>query len=115
MAEGMRRMGASDEAIAAASAERPEEEADEEQGFFEVYEDNWDAWEFFLRVQHQWVHAGMDRARVQLNWAGIAAWAGMALIGRRRLARQVQALEFIERAVLQEDNRIAAQRAKKGK
>lgn len=113
VAEGMRRMGASEEDIARAVAERPQ--AEEGEDAFEVYEDNWDTWLFFLRVQHQWVYAGMAAARVGLNWQGIAAWAGLALVGRRRLAREVPALELIERAVLAEDNRIAARRAKKGR
>lgn len=107
----MRAMGATDEAVAQARAERAGEQkaADEAQDAFEVYEDNWEDWMFFLRVQVQWVHAGLDGRRVCLNWAGIAAFAGMAGVRHRRLERRTEALEVIERAVLREDKRIAAE------
>lgn len=111
----MRAMGATDEAVEQARAERAGEQkaADEEQDAFEVYEDNWEDWMFFLRVQVQWVHAGLDGRRVCLNWPGIAAFAGMAGVRYRRLARRTEALEVIERAVLREDNRIADERTNK--
>jgi len=103
-------MGATDEEVQQARAERggEQEAADEEQDAFEVYEDNWEDWMFFLRVQTQWVRAGLDGHRACLNWAGIAAFAAMAGVRHRRLARRTEALCVIEKAVLREDNRIAA-------
>lgn len=107
----MRAMGATGEQVLQARAERAEQEpsAAQEDGAFEVYEDNWEDWMFFLRVQTQWGHAGLDGRRVCLNWPGIAAFAAAVGVRHRRLARRCEALELIEKAVLSEDAAIAAE------
>lgn len=111
----MRAMGATEEQVLLARAERAEQEpsATREDGAFEVYEDNWEDWMFFLRVQTQWVHAGLDGRRVCLNWAGIVAFASAAGVRSRRLARHTPALGAIELDVLREDAAIAAGAARK--
>lgn len=107
---GMRAMGATDEQVDLARAERlgaaPLAESSDDS--FEVYEDNWEDWMFFLQVQTQWLYAGLDGRRVCLNWAGIAAFATMAGLGRRRQARRAEAMGLIELAVLREDLAIAS-------
>lgn len=105
-------MGATGEQVEQARSERGDQAPDQEPDAFEVYEDNWEDWMFFLRVQTQWQHAGTDGRRVCLNWAGIAAFACLARVRHRRLARHTEALGAIEMAVLHEDHAIAARSEK---
>lgn len=89
VADGLRKLGVSAEDIAAAQEAAVEPEPDD----FEVHEDAWDAWLFFLTVQRQWVFIPMTRSvglggvvvdavRHGLNWPGIEAMARMS--GTRR-------------------------------
>jgi hypothetical protein len=75
----------------------------------EVWPENWDLWEFFMRVQTQWVFAGMAGVRVALRWEGIEPVAQALGWRRRRWRELVEALGVIENAVL-----VAEQDQRKG-
>ncbi|MBU0749153.1 MAG: DUF1799 domain-containing protein [Gammaproteobacteria bacterium] len=118
--KGMRAMKATEEQIAKALARRaPKEEADQD---FEVHEDAWESWCFFLKVQTQWVYLSVPGGgnlthvlpgrvvRVSMNYPGIASMASMWRIRQRKLSAYMDDLAVIEGAVLKEDNRLAATR-----
>lgn len=69
----------------------------------DVWPENWPVLMFFLKVQMQWMRAGMDGRRVCLNWPGVQVVAGA--LGQRGKAwrEMVEALLVIERAVLEAD------------
>lgn len=112
--EGMRRMGASEQDLAAMQAQldaqRAEAVAREE---FEVHADNWDDWLFFLSVQTQWVYAntGMGTQRAGLNYPGVESGARLQGIGRGRWPALFEAVHRVELAVLAAD---AEQRQARG-
>lgn len=71
----------------------------------DVWPDNWEHWLFFLRVQTQWVLAGMAGQRVALRWEGIEPVARAMGWRRRQWRELVEALCVIEQAVLEADGR----------
>lgn len=105
VADGMRRMGFDEEAIAGARAQRVA--ADAETPDFEVHEDCWENWRFFMRVQRQWVWVpvsagmGVTSVRQGLDWSGIRALVLLSRIKPARWEQLVDDLLTIEYAVLQ--------------
>ena len=81
----------------------------------EVWPENWDIWRFFMRVQTQWVFAGMSGGRVALRWEGIEPVAQALGWRRRRWRELVEALGVIEFAVLAAEQRQRARKAPSGR
>ena len=102
-AEGLRKVGVREVDIEANQA-TPEAEPFEEA--FEVHEDAWESWLFFLTVSRQWVYVvaggGMGGAAVRqcLNWPAIEAMARMSGTPRRQWPGLCADLLVIEEAVL---------------
>lgn len=76
---------------------------------FEVHEDAWESWLFFLKVCRQWryvaVSAGMGMTSVRhaLDWCGIESVIRLSGIKRSRWAGLLDDLLVIEEAVLVAD------------
>jgi hypothetical protein len=75
---------------------------------FEVYEDNWDVWLFFLQVQTQWIYRfdGMHSVRSGLNNSAIESTLRMAGKARRTWPALLADLQVIELAVLAADREM---------
>jgi len=112
VAAGMRVFGASDEAIAKARAEI-QSGADDPgaDAVFEVHEDAWESWRFFLRVQRQWLFVPVTRAvgmggvvvdaqRMSLNWSGVRSMVMLTGVKKKHWSGLVDDLLVIESAVL---------------
>lgn len=108
--EGLRVFGVSEADIEAAQAHEVGEVADKVA--FEVHEDAWESWLFYLKVQRQWVFVpvtrsvGMggvcvDAVRYSMNWPGVESVARMSGVRRARWAGLLDDLQLIEDAVLQ--------------
>lgn len=94
----MRQWKATAESIEMAEKLRRQQMGDVE--VFDVWEENWEAWMFFLDVSPQWIYAGMSAQRVGLNWPSIEVVARAVGWRRRRWRELVEALLVVERAVL---------------
>lgn len=106
LAASARAFGATEEEI---EAERKKEaQAAPEQDEFEVYEDCWESVMFFLRVQTQWVHKGMDERRAGLNNTAVESTMRMTGVKRAAQAELLEDLQVMERAVLEADAERAA-------
>lgn len=77
----------------------------------QVWPENWEHWLFFMRVQTQWVFAGLAGVRVALRWEGIEPVATALGWRRRRWRELVEALGVIENTVLLTEQ---GQRERKG-
>lgn len=96
----MRRYGASDEDLALAE-EVQEAQQGQTAGEFEVWEENWSHWCFFLTVQMRWVHAGMDGAKVALDFPAVEVVAKALGFRGRAWSRLVEDLLVIELTALE--------------
>lgn len=67
---------------------------------FEVWEENWATWLFFLDVSNQWFFVGMAAQRMGLNWPAIEVVARALGWRRRRWRELMEALLVVEKAVL---------------
>ncbi len=76
---------------------------------FEVDEDNWDSWLFFLQVDTQWLYVSVQigwrlvARRAGMNYTGVQSGAVMAGWPRKRWPRLFEDLRLIEEAVLKAD------------
>ena len=107
MADGMRRMGFGEDDIARAASERAgSASAGSEPADFEVHEDCWQSWQFFLQVQRLWVFvpisSGMSvkAQRWSLAWTQVRAMVMLRRLPPRQWNELVDDLLVIERAVL---------------
>ncbi|OGA98121.1 MAG: hypothetical protein A3E79_11730 [Burkholderiales bacterium RIFCSPHIGHO2_12_FULL_61_11] len=109
VAQALRRVGVKEEDIEVALAQEEAEEAEEslEQVDFEVHEDGWESWLFFLKVQTQWVFRGMAGDRAGLNNAAVEATMRMAGVKRARQSALLDDLQLMELAVLKADGERA--------
>ena len=104
--EQLRFLNVSEEDIAAELARRDGDAAEAECDAFEVHEDAWDSWLFFLKVQRQWVFvpvsAGLDVSsqRMSLNWNGVRALVLLSGVKRKRWEGLIDDLLLIEETVL---------------
>jgi len=108
VAAGMRLMGFGEDAIASARAERQTgADAPGAEDDFEVHEDCWESWKFYLTVQRQWVYVavsaglGVTNVRRSLDWSGIRAVVLLKRIAPKRWEQLVDDLLVVEGAVLQ--------------
>lgn len=104
--KGLRRMGVCAQDVEAAQAQLEADKARQaEQDDFEVHEDNWEAWMFFLSVQTQWVFAssGLASQRVAMNYPGVESAARLQRIPMRRWPELFDAVHAVEMAVLAVD------------
>ncbi|MGE0350945.1 DUF1799 domain-containing protein [Hydrogenophaga sp.] len=106
--EMMRRWNATEESLALAEQLRKQQQGNPDD--FEVWEDNWAHWCFFLRISSQWLYAGFEGARGCLNLAGVEVVARAAGVRGKAWAEQLAALLVIEREVLEVDARRREQR-----
>lgn len=112
---GMRRMGATDADVARTRLERGTALA-HDPNECEVWPENWEVVQFFLRAQTQWVYAGggMGPAvRVALNYPGVESVARIRGVPLEQLQAWDEDLRVIELAVLQADSELAAKRRNK--
>lgn len=91
----MRSFGAPEEEIEAAveklqSREKPQ---------FEVWDDNWQAWELFSRCR-QWRTNPMDGRILGLDWAVVLGVLEMFVARRKRRAELYDDLRYIEHGAL---------------
>ena len=105
-------MGVSEEDIEAMLAQQAEREAEtaRQAGIaedFEIYEDNWDSWQFFLVVQTQWVFRGMSGQRSGLNYAGVESGMRLSGLPRVRWPAVLTDLRTLEYGVLEADAELA--------
>ena len=111
-AEGLRRFGVSEAQIAAQRGQEPEAGADDDE-VFEVYEDGWDSWLVFLKVQRQWLFVpvskgfGTSARRYSMNWPGVEAVFRLAGIRRALWPELFADLQLIERTVLEAESDAA--------
>lgn len=111
VAAGLRAMGVSAEDIAAelerqAAQTEAAEQAARPLGFeadFEVHEDCWESVLFFLRVQTQWRHKGMEGRRAGLDNTAVEATMRLAGVKAKGRAALLEDLQVMEKAVLQAD------------
>jgi hypothetical protein len=102
-AEGLRKLGVNEADIA---AQQVAAEAEPVEAAFEVHEDAWESWLFFLQVSRQWVFVvmsngmGSTAVRQCLNWPAIEALARMSGTPRRQWPGLCADLLVIEEAVL---------------
>lgn len=115
---GLRRMGVSAADIEAEQQRQDAAalEAAKAAGYekeFEIYDDNWDAWWFFLQVQTQWIYRfdGMHSLRAGLNNPGVESTLRMAGKPRHTWQALLADMQVIELAVLQADREIAQEHA----
>lgn len=120
---GMRHVGIREEDIQAALATQASEleragqplEGGED---YEVHEDAWEGWLFFLRVQSQWLYktAGwismgamqFETRRSGLNRAGVESTARLGGYPRSTWPQLLADIEVIERAILDADAGLPA-------
>lgn len=110
--DGLRRFGAGDDEIERVRLERGSAAA-QDPHVCDVLPENWEVWQFFLRVQTQWLYAGGGMgpaARVAMNFPGVEAKARIRGIPPQQLQAWADDLDTIELAVLQADNELAAKR-----
>lgn len=102
----LRRAKVSEEDIEAARSG----DAQRDEAVFDVHEDAWESWTFFLKVNRQWVFVavsagmGVSSVRTGLNWPGIEAVIRLSGVKRGRWAGLVDDLMVIEEAVLEADS-----------
>lgn len=99
----MRQWNATPESLALAEQLRDRQRGSPDD--FEVWEENWDHWLFFLQVSTQWLYAGFEGARGSLNLAGVEVVARAVGVRGKAWAEQLKALLVIEREVLEVDAR----------
>lgn len=113
--DGLRRFGAGDDEIERVRLERGSAAA-QDPNVCDVLPENWAVWQFFLRVQTQWLYAGGGMGptvRVAMNFSGVEAKARIRGVPPEQLQAWAEDLDTIELAVLQADNELAAKRRKK--
>lgn len=99
--ELMRRWNATEESLALAEQLREQQLGNPED--FELWEENWDHWLFFLKVSTQWVRAGLDGFMSGLNYAGVEVVAKAHGLRGKVWRACLDALQVIEEAVLEAD------------
>lgn len=110
VAKGLRRIGVSEADIE--TQRRAREQPELERESFEVHEDCWDSWLFFLQVSRQWqfvpVSNGVSTGAVRqcLNWPGIESMARMSGKRRSLWPALFADLQEIEEAVLVSDAEV---------
>ena len=92
-------------------AQKEEEDKEEPDEAFEVYEDNWQSLLFFLRVQTQWVYRGLEGRRAGLNNAAVESTMRMARVKRVDQDALLADLQVMEREILKSDAERAAKAA----
>lgn len=102
----MRAWGASAEDLALAEQLR-DARSGVDREVFEVWEENWAHWLFFLDVDTQWVFAGMAAVRVGLNWPAIEVVARAMGVRGKVWRERVEALLVVEKAVLKAEHEQA--------
>ena len=107
-------MNVSEEDIAAMQKKREDDALEAAQALgatedFEIHEDNWDSWLFFLTVQTQWIYAvsGLGTQRAGLSYPGVESGARMAGLPRRQWPALFADLRVMEVAVLAVDAELA--------
>jgi hypothetical protein len=106
VAKGLRRLGVNEADIERAQASEVQAAKDED---FEVHEDCWENWQFFMRVKREWVYVsvttglGAMAVRTGLNWPGIESVVRLSGIKRAQWAQLVDDLMVIQEAVLKAD------------
>jgi len=81
---------------------------------FEVHEDAFESWMFFLKVQRQWVFVpvsagmGVTSVRVSMNWPGVEAMVRLSRIKQTRWEQLLDDLLVIEEAVLLAEQKQSA-------
>lgn len=118
MSAGLRRMNVSEEDIAAMQKKREDDALEAAQALgetedFEIHEDNWDSWLFFLTVQTQWIYAvsGLGAQRAGMRYEGVESGARMAGLPRRQWPALFADVQVMERAVLAVDAELAEARS----
>lgn len=99
----MRRWNATEESLALAEQLRKQQLGNTDD--FELWDENWDHWVFFLQISTQWLYAGFEGARGCLNLAGVEVVARAIGVRGKAWAEQLKALLVIEREVLEIDAR----------
>ncbi|MBV7454304.1 DUF1799 domain-containing protein [Acidovorax sp. sif1233] len=110
---GMRAFGATDADVEKVRQERGSAEKSVQGVEFEVWEENWELWLFFLAAQTQWnyVSGGLGPAvRVGMNFTGVESVARIRGISGQQLQAWAEDLQSIELAVLQADREVALKR-----
>lgn len=101
-------MGVSEEDIKAMLDQQASNAAAQSGQDFEIYDDNWDSWLFYLAVQTQWVYvSGMCVQRIGLNYMGVESAARMSAKPRSTWPALLADLQVIELAVLEADAEMA--------
>lgn len=109
----MRAFGATDADVEAARKERGSSEKSVQVVEFEVWPENWDLWQFFMRAQTQWhyLSGGLGPAvRVGMNFTGVESVARIRGICTQQLQAWADDLHTIELAVLAADRELALKR-----
>lgn len=102
-----------EKAIEHQQAEQDASEAAAPQDDFEVFEDVWESWLFFLKVQRQWVFVpvndgmGVSSVRISLNWPAIESVVRLKRIDPECWDGLVDDLLVIEGAVLKAEREAA--------
>lgn len=106
VADGLRRMGVSEEDI---EREVASQTANAPVTHFEVHEDCWESWLFFMQVCRQWRYVlvsssfGSVSVRAGLSWPGIESVIRMRRVPRDKWDTLLDDLQVIEGAVLEAD------------
>lgn len=107
VAQGLRAFGVREEDIA--QAKQLSANAAIEEPVFEVHEDVWESWLFFLTVQRQWLFVsvgggfGIRALRHCMNWTGVESMARMSGTRRALWPQLFADLRVIEEAVMKAD------------
>lgn len=102
----MRQWGASadDLALAKQIMNAQQEAAD----LVEIWPENWDLWQLFMKVSELWVRVGMAGQRTALDWPAVEVVARGLGHRRRRWREVVEALLVVQDEVLQVDRKLSA-------
>lgn len=115
VAAGMRRLGFSEADIEAQQGAQAGTDAPA-RSVFEVHEDAWESWLFFLKVQRQWLFVPVTRAvgmggvavdaqRMSLNWSGVRSMVMLTGVKKKRWSGLIDDLLVIESAVLDAEHK----------
>ena len=109
-AAALRRVGVKQADIEAAQQEQADAQDEEQQSEpeFEVYEDCWDSVMFFLRVQTQWLFRGFEGQRGGLNNTAVESTMRMAGVEQGAQDALLEDLQVMEMAILRCDAERAA-------
>lgn len=94
----MRQWKATEESIELAEKLRRQQMGDTD--VFELWEENWPTWVFFLDVSAQWNFVGFAAQRMGLNWPAIEVVARARGLRSRRWRALVEDLLVVEKAVM---------------